>query len=91
MKLADRSIDFFARDTSKKIKAVFKAKGMSGKPLATIVPYGYQKSEQDKNVWEIDEEAAAVVKRIFKMCIEGYGPTQIAKVLTNDIAPPINS
>ena len=74
--------DWFARDTSKKIKAVFKAKGMSGKPLASKPPYGYKKSEQDKNVWEIDEEAAAVVRRIFKMCIEGLGPQQIAKRLS---------
>ena len=74
--------DFYARDCSKKIKAVFKAKGMSGKPLASKPPYGYKKSEQDKNVWEIDEEAAAVVRRIFKMCIEGLGPQQIAKRLS---------
>lgn len=76
--------DFYARDCSKKIKAVFKSKGMSGKPLAANTPYGYRKSEHDKNVWEIDEEAAAVVRRIFKMCIEGYGPNQIAKRLSND-------
>jgi DNA invertase Pin-like site-specific DNA recombinase len=74
--------DFYARDCSKKIKAVFKAKGMSGKHLAFKTPYGYKKSEQDKNVWEVDEEAAAVVRRIFKMCIEGLGPQQIAKKLS---------
>ncbi len=76
--------DFYARDCSKKIKAVFKAKGMSGKPLATKVPYGYKRSEYDKNVWEIDEEPAAIVRRIFKMCIEGYGPEQIAKKLSSE-------
>ena len=76
--------DFYARDTSKKIRAVFKAKGMSGKPLANKPPYGYKKSELDKNVWEIDEEAAAVVRRIYKMCIEGYGPQQIAKILSSE-------
>lgn len=74
--------DFYARDCSKKIKAVFKSKGMSGKPLSTNAPYGYKKSEHDKNVWEIDEESAAVVRRIFKMCIEGLGPKQIAKRLS---------
>lgn len=76
--------DWYARDTSKKIKAVFKAKGQSGKPLSSIVPYGYKKSEHDKNVWEIDEEAAKVVRRIFQMCIDGNGPAQIAKALTDE-------
>ena len=72
--------DWFARDTSKKIKAVFKAKGQSGKHLGRP-PYGYKSSEQDKNVWEIDDEAAAVVRSIFQMCIEGSGPAQIARKL----------
>ncbi len=76
--------DWYARDCSKKIKAVFKAKGQSGKPLTTVPPYGYKKSEKDKNVWEIDEEAAEVVRRIFQLCIDGYGPTQIARILTED-------
>ena len=75
--------DWFARDTSKKIKAVFKAKGMSGKSLGRP-PYGYKRSEHDKNIWEIDEEAANVVRRIFRMCIEGYGPAQIARALRAD-------
>ena len=74
----------YARDCSKKIKAVFKAKGQSGKPLTTIPPYGYKKSEKDKNVWEIDGEAAKIVRRIFQLCIDGYGPTQIARILTED-------
>ena len=76
--------DWFARDTSKKIKAVFKAKGMSGKPLSTLPPYGYKKSELNKYVWEVDEETAPVVRRIYQLCIKGYGPTQIAKLLTRD-------
>ena len=76
--------DWFARDTSRKIKAVFKAKGQSGKPLAPVPPYGYKKFAADKNVWEVDEEAAEVVRRIFRMCIEGYGPTQIAKRLSDE-------
>jgi len=79
--------DWYARDTSKKIKAVFKAKGMSGKPLATNAPYGYKKSETDKNLWLIDEEAAEVVRKIFRLCIEGYGPTQIARKLTEQGIP----
>ncbi len=72
--------DWFARDTSKKIKAVFKAKGQSGKPLGRP-PYGYKSSEHDKNIWEIDDEAAAVVRSIFQMCIEGFGPAQISRKL----------
>jgi len=76
--------DWFARDTSRKIKAVFKAKGRSGKPLVPIPPYGYRKSDADKNIWEVDEEAAEVVCRIFRMCIEGFGPKQIAKRLSDE-------
>ncbi len=76
--------DWYARDCSKKIKAVFKAKGQSGKPLTSMIPYGYKKSETDKNVWEIDDEVAEVVRRIFQLCIDGYGPTQIAKILTEE-------
>ena len=48
--------DWYARDTSKKIRAVFNAKGKSGKPLTSHPPYGYKKSEADKFVWEVDEE-----------------------------------
>ena len=76
--------DWYARDTSKKIRAVFKAKGESGKPLANKPPHGYIKSENNKNQWIIDEEAANIVRRIFRMCIDGYGPAQIAKALTAD-------
>ena len=79
--------DWYARDTSKKIRAVQKAKAQAGKPLATHPPYGYKKSDTDKNLWEIDEEAAAVVRRIFQLCIEGNGPTQIANILTADGVP----
>ena len=76
--------DWFARDTSRKIKAVFKAKGQSGKHLGPFPPYGYRKSTENKNIWEIDEEAAEIVRRIFRMCIEGYGPTQIATRLSSE-------
>ena len=78
--------DWFARDTSKKIKAVFKAKGLSGKHLSSPI-YGYMKSETDKNLWIIDEETAPVVRKIFKLCIDGYGPTQIARILTEEGIP----
>ena len=71
--------EFYAKDTSKKIRAVFKAKGQSGKPLCTNPPYGYKKDPDDKTRWIVDDEAAAVVKEIFHLCMSGYGPTQIAK------------
>ena len=73
--------EFYAKDTSKKSRAVFKAKGQSGKPLCTNPPYGYKKDPDDKNRWIVDDEAAAVVKEIFHLCMSGYGPTQIAKEL----------
>ena len=74
--------EWYAKDTSKKIRAVFKAKGMSGKHLCTIPPYGYRKDEHDKQQWLVDEEAAKVVKEIFSLCMQGFGPTQIARILT---------
>lgn len=74
--------EWYAKDTSKKIRAVFKAKGLSGKHLCTIPPYGYKKDEHDKQQWLVDEEAAKVVKEIFSLCMQGYGPTQIARLLT---------
>ena len=75
--------DWYARDTSKKIRAVFKAKGQSGKPLSKPI-YGYKTSEADKYQWVIDEEAANVVRRIFKLCIDSYGPSKIASILTEE-------
>lgn len=65
--------EFYARDTSKKIKAVLKAKGESGRYLSTIPPYGYMKNPDDKKQWMVDEPAAQVVKRIFQLCLQGYG------------------
>lgn len=74
--------EWYAKDTSKKIRAVFRAKGMSGKHLCTIPPYGYKKDDHDKQQWLVDEEAAKVVKEIFSLCVQGFGPTQIARILT---------
>ena len=74
--------DFYARDTSKKIRAVMRAKGNAGEHLCSNPPYGYMKDPADKKKWIVDEEAAAVVKRIFDLCIAGKGPMQIAKLLT---------
>lgn len=74
--------EFYARDTSRKIKSVFKAKGMSGKHLTGQVPYGYLWADKKREQWVIDEEAAAVVRQIFSLTMEGFGPYQISKILT---------
>ena len=74
--------DFYARDTSKKIRAVMRAKGNAGEHLCTNPPYGYMKDPADKKKWMVDEEAAEIVRRIFDLCIAGKGPMQIAKLLT---------
>jgi DNA invertase Pin-like site-specific DNA recombinase len=76
--------EWYARDTSRKIKTVLHAKGREGKRLTSIAVYGYRKSPDDRNKWIIDEEAAAVVRRIFRMTIEGRGPCQIARILTDE-------
>ena len=76
--------DFYARDTSKKIRAVMRAKGNAGEHLCTNPPYGYMKDPADKKKWIVDEEVAEIVKRIFALCIAGKGPMQIAKLLTAD-------
>lgn len=76
--------DFYARDTSKKIRAVMKAKGNAGEHLCSNPPYGYVKDPSDKKKWIVDEEAAEIVKRIFDLCVAGKGPMQIAKLLTAD-------
>ena len=76
--------EFYARDTSRKIRAVTKAKGNRGEHLCTVPPYGYIKDPEDKKHWIVDKEAAENVKRIFKLCMEGKGPSQIADILTKD-------
>ena len=75
--------EFYARDTSRKIRSVFKAKGMSGKHLTGFVAYGYLWDEKREH-WLVDDEAADVVRRIFAMTMEGYGPYQIAAQLAAD-------
>ena len=75
--------DFYAKDTSKKVRAVMKAKGTSGKHLGGP-PYGYRADPQDKDHWILDEDAAPVVKRIFDLAIAGKGPSQIARILEAD-------
>ena len=76
--------DYYAKDTSKKIRAVVKMRGEAGEHIASNPPYGYIKDPQDKKKWIVDEEAAKVVQRIFNLCIAGKGPMQIAKILTAD-------
>ena len=75
--------EWYARDTSKKIKSTFKTKGMMGKHLTGTVIYGYLWNEA-RDQWIVDEEAADVVKRIFARTIEGYGPYQIACKLSEE-------
>ena len=75
--------DFYAKDTSKKVRAVMKAKGTSGKHLGGP-PYGYRADPQDKNHWILDEDAAPIVKRIFDLTIAGVGPSRIARILEAD-------
>ena len=75
--------DFYAKDTSKKVRAIKKAQGMAGEHL-TKPPYGYKVDPNDRKKWIVDEEAAVVVKRIFDLCVAGNGPMRIAKTLKAD-------
>lgn len=72
--------EWYARDTSKKIRAVVKAKGMAGKRLSYLPPYGYIMGDEEN--WIIDDETGPVVKEIFALCLSGLGPTKIANILT---------
>ena len=76
--------EWYAKDTSKKIRAVFKAKGNSGKHLTTNPPFGYKKDPNDKDKWIIDDEAAATVRRIFQMYVDGYRISEIGHKLTEE-------
>ena len=73
--------EFYARDTSRKIKSTFKTKGMSGKHCTGTVIYGYLWDEKREN-WLVDDEAADVVRSIFRMTMEGFGPYQISQKLS---------
>ena len=74
--------EFYVKDSSKKVKASMKQKGESGEYLTTNPPYGYMKDpDNPKKHWIIDDETAAVVRQIFALCMEGYGPSQIAHKL----------
>jgi len=79
--------EMHAKNTSQKVREVFKHKGESGIPLTTVLPYGYMKNPENPKEWLIDEPAADVVRKIFALCVEGFGPTQIAKKLTDEKIP----
>ena len=76
--------EMHAKNTSQKVRAVFKNKGNSGIPLTTFLPYGYIKDPNNKDKWLVDEPAAEVVRKIYNLCIQGYGTTQIARKLKED-------
>jgi DNA invertase Pin-like site-specific DNA recombinase len=73
--------EWYARDTSRKVKAVYQSKGKNGKRITNSAIYGYLKDPNDKNAWIVDPPAAEVVKRIFALTVEGKGPFQIARIL----------
>ena len=79
--------EMHAKNTSQKVRAVFKNKGNSGIPLTINVPYGYKKDPLDKNKWIIDEPAAEIVRRIYDLCIQGYGTHQICNILKQEKVP----
>lgn len=71
--------EWYAKDTSKKVRAVIRAKGMSGKTTCNCPPYGYTKDKEGK--WHVENEAAEIIRQIYAMCIKGFGPMQISKKL----------
>lgn len=76
--------ELYARDTAKKITSSFRIKGEQGRHLSVNPPFGYVKDEKDKNNWLIDEETAEIVRYIFRLCAEGFGPSQIANRLRKE-------
>ena len=76
--------EWYAEQTSKKIKAVWKSKADNGERVSSTIPYGYKKSEDDPKQWVIDEPAAQVVRHIFELCLAGLGPMKIANQLEQE-------
>ena len=76
--------EWYAAQTSKKIRAVWKNKAANGKRVSSSVPFGYVKNPQDKEDWLVDEPAAEVVRKIYALCLDGRGPLQIAKQLEQE-------
>jgi hypothetical protein len=85
--MADLFNEWHAKNTSQKVKGVMQSIGNAGLPLTTNPPYGYKKDPGTKHKWIVDEPAAEVVKRIFALCMDGNGPTQIARILEADKIP----
>ena len=76
--------EWYARDTSRKIHSVLHSKGMTGKPLSSVAIYGYMKDPEDKDRWIIDAEAAGVVRRIYRMYLDGTSVSDIARTLKDE-------
>ncbi len=76
--------EWYAAQTSKKIRAVWASKAANGKRVSPTVPFGYMKDPSDKEKWLIDEPAAEIVRKIFDLCLAGRGPSQIARQLENE-------
>lgn len=76
--------EWYAKDTSNKIRAIFKSRMQEGLRCSGAVPYGYYRTAEDKQTLHVDEEAAKVVRRIFQMVIDGYGVTEIANKLSSE-------
>ena len=83
--------EWYAKDTSRKMRTVWKNKGESGKPLAPVPPYGYVKDPNNKNKWIIDEEAAQVVREIYRMYLGGLGSASIVRELEARGIPCMNA
>ena len=76
--------EMYLRDQSKKMRTFFRQRGNSGKPTNTLCVYGYRKDPADKNHWLVDDEAAAVVRRIFRLAMDCHGPYEIARILSDE-------
>ena len=83
--------DFYARDTSKKVRAIIHAQGQRGEHITSPPPYGYICNPHNKKEWIVDEDAAIVIRRIFNLSIAGKGPSQIARILREDNVLTIKS
>jgi len=80
----DIMAEWYAQDCSRKVKSAFQAKGKKGIPISGKPPYGYKKDSSDKTKWVVDEYAANIIRRIFKLIIAGKSPLQICRILHDD-------